>query len=69
MSEEHQQAHEREFNAVMARFGIDVPAERCGGALHGFMELREFAELLRQPREVTSEPAAVFDLNVVLRGE
>jgi hypothetical protein len=60
---------EREFDEIMAARGIVVPAERKAGAVAGYAELKRLAELVRQPLDVESEPAGVFDLGAVLRAD
>ena len=60
---------EREFDEVMAARDIVVPADRKAGALAGYAELKRLAELVRQPLDVESEPAGVFDLAVLLRSD
>jgi hypothetical protein len=58
-----------EFEFLMAKNEINVPADRWDGALAAYSELKKMASLLRQPREVESEPANVFNLHALLRGQ
>jgi hypothetical protein len=67
-SEMDRQALEREFDFLMVKHGIVVPAERRDGALSAFLELRRMAALLRNSRDASSEPAYIFSLPAVLRG-
>lgn len=69
MNVEHQEAQEREFDMLMARYGVDVPPDRRVGALAVFRELTRMAELLRQPREAADEPSNIFSLHSILRDE
>ena len=60
---------EREFDFEMERCGVVVPADRRQGAIAGYLELKRMAGLLRQPREPESEPANIFSMQAILRGE
>ena len=58
-----------EFDVIMNSAGLKVPADRRTGTLAAYRELKRMAELLRQPRDETSEPAAIFSLEAILREE
>lgn len=49
-----------EFDVVMRMSGIEVPDELRAGTLAGYAELRRMVALLRVPRHVESEPAAMY---------
>ena len=68
MSADECKSHEREFDLLMARLGIDVPSDRRVGALAVYLELKRMAVLLRQPRDAESEPSNIFSLDAILRG-
>jgi len=59
---------EREFDALIARTGATVPADRRAGCLVGYEDLKRMCALLRQERGADSEPANVYSLDVILRG-
>lgn len=61
------QTLEREFDAVMAKEGIVIPADWRQGALDGYVDARRWTALLRNGRPPESEPAAVYDLIAILR--
>jgi hypothetical protein len=60
---------EQAFDILLAARGIEVPAERRSGTLAAYCELAGLAERLRQPRNAESEPANIFSLTAILRGE
>jgi hypothetical protein len=62
MSSEYRRALEQEFDALMARIGATVPAERKAGIIGCCEELRRYAALVRQPRGAGAEPANVYSL-------
>ena len=55
-----QAALEAEFDTLMARAGIVVPAALRAGALAAFADLRGQLALLHAPMQHTEEPAHVF---------
>jgi hypothetical protein len=62
MSTEERRALEQEFDALMARIGAVVPADRRAGTIDCCAEVRRMAELVRQPRSAAAEPANVYSL-------
>ena len=60
-------ALEQEFNVLMARAGVVVPADRRAGAVAGFKDLRRMAALLHGHRPATSEPSNIFILTPFIR--
>jgi hypothetical protein len=60
-------ALEQEFNILMARAGLVVPADRRAGSVAGFKDLRRMAVLLHEQRPATSEPSNVFSLTPFIR--
>ena len=54
------EALEAEFNVLMARAGLTIPAERRADFLQDFADLREQLALLHQRRPATVEPANVY---------
>jgi hypothetical protein len=57
-----------EFDALMKRSGMTVPAGLEQATFAGYLDLRRMAAILRQPRQVDSEPANVFVMEAFLRG-
>lgn len=62
MEGEDDVALEREFEALMAKAGANVPADRKAGVLAGYKDMKRLAALLRQPRTEADEPSNVFSL-------
>ena len=54
-----------EFDLLMHRAGLSVPAERRAQMLPAYAELRDQVELLRGPRTAAAEPSNVFRLHPV----
>ena len=54
------EALEREFDVLMARAGLTIPAERRAGYLQDFADLREQLALLHERRPETVEPANTY---------
>jgi hypothetical protein len=52
-----------EFDTLMVRAGLTIPAERRAQVLGGYAELRDQVELLRGPRTAAAEPSNVFRLH------
>lgn len=57
-----------EFDTLMARAGITVPADRRAGILDGYADLRGQMALLHGRYSHVSEPANVFRVTPVERG-
>jgi hypothetical protein len=55
-------ALEREFDVVMRKAGLSVPAERRAGTLAAYADMQRMAAILRQPRDATHEPSNIFSL-------
>lgn len=61
MNGRDERALDAEFDLVMARAGVRVPAEWRAGAVASYAELMLLADLLRPAdRPVGSEPSAVY---------
>jgi hypothetical protein len=67
MSTEDKTALDGEFDALMARAGVVVPADRKAGVVAGFEDLRRLTALLRQPRTAASEPSNIYSLKPFIR--
>ena len=67
MSTDDRRALEQEFDAVMARIGAVVPADRKAGTIGCCAEVRRMAALVRQPRSAAAEPANVYSLKPMRR--
>jgi hypothetical protein len=63
MSESQDEALGHEFDAIMARSGIVVPADWRTGAIVCYRDLKRMASLLRQPGIIASEPSNVYRLS------
>ncbi|MCW3475321.1 hypothetical protein [Limobrevibacterium gyesilva] len=55
-------ALEAEFDCLVARAGVTVPADRRAGSLAAYADFRAQLALLRGPRTHTAEPSNVFRL-------
>ena len=53
---------EREFDALMAKAGANVPPDRKAGVLAGYREIKRMTALLRRPRTAAAEPSAIYSL-------
>jgi hypothetical protein len=62
MSTEERRALEQEFDALVARIGAVVPADRKAGVIACCEELRRMTALVRQPRSPAAEPSNVYSL-------
>jgi hypothetical protein len=62
MSTEERRALEQEFDALVARIGAVVPADRKAGVIACCEELRRMTALVRQPRDAAAEPSNVYSL-------
>ena len=62
MSTEDKRAIEQEFDALAARIGAIVPADRKAGVITCCEELRRMTALVHGPRSPTVEPANVYSL-------
>jgi hypothetical protein len=62
MSTEGRSALEQEFDALAARIGAIVPADRKAGVIACCEELRRMTALVHGPRSPTVEPANVYSL-------
>jgi hypothetical protein len=62
MSTEESRAMEQEFDALAARIGAIVPADRKAGLLACCEELRRLTALVHGPRSPAVEPANVYSL-------
>jgi len=62
MSIEGKRAMEQEFDALVARIGAIVPADRKAGVIACCEELRRMTALVRGPRSPTVEPANVYSI-------
>jgi hypothetical protein len=51
-----------EFDCLMARAGITIPAARREGVLAAFADMRQQIALLHAPRSAVVEPSNVFRL-------
>ena len=59
---------EAEFDLLMQRAGLTVPAERRAQVLPAYAELRDQVELLRGPRTAAAEPSNIFRLHPLKAG-
>jgi hypothetical protein len=64
MTDESSQADEREFDFLMARAGIAIPADRRAGTLKGFVEIRAHVRRLWELK-TEAEPMPIFKLKPV----
>ena len=59
---------ERELDALLAKAGADVPADRKAGIVAGYRDMRRLASLLRQPMTAADEPSNIFRLEDAKQG-
>lgn len=62
MSTEERRAMEQEFDALTARLGAVVPADRKAGVVACCEELRRMTALVHGPRSPTVEPANIYSV-------
>lgn len=62
MSTENRRSLEQEFDALTARIGAIVPADRKAGVIACCEELRRMTALVHGPRSAAVEPANVYSL-------
>jgi len=62
MSTEDRRALEQEFDALTARIGAIVPADRKAGVVACCEELRRMTALVHGPRSPAVEPANIYSL-------
>ena len=62
MSTEERRALEQEFDALTARIGAIVPADRKAGTVACCEELRRMTALVHGPRSPAVEPANVYSI-------
>jgi hypothetical protein len=62
MSTEDRRALEQEFDALTARIGAIVPADRKAGVIACCEEVRRMTALVRGPRSAAVEPANIYSL-------
>ncbi len=58
-----------ELAFLLNHAGHDVPADRMTAILAGYRDLKTMLALLRQPRTAANEPANVYSLETITRGE
>jgi len=64
----HEESIELEFNLIVQRAGLSIPADRKNGMLEAYMDLRRMTGLIRLPRPVANEPSNTFSLSSFMRG-
>ena len=62
-------AVEQEFDMLMAKAGVELPADRKAGAIAGYKDMKRMAALLRQPRTAADEPSNVYSLTGFVRSK
>jgi hypothetical protein len=62
-------AIEQEFDMLMAKAGIELPADRRAGVIAGYKDMKRMAALLRQPRTAANEPSNVYSLMGFVRSK
>lgn len=67
MITEERRALEQEFDALTARIGAIVPADRKAGVIACCEEIRRMTALVRGPRSPAAEPANVYSLKPTKR--
>jgi len=62
-------AVDQEFDVLMAKAGVELPADRKAGVVAGYKDMKRMAALLRQPRTAADEPSNVYSLTGFLRSK
>jgi hypothetical protein len=60
-------AVEQEFDILMTKAGVELPADRKAGIIAGYKDIRRMAALLRQPRTAADEPSNIYSLTAWCR--
>ena len=55
-------AIEQELDMLMAKAGVELPAERRAGVIAGYKDMKRVAALLRQSRTAADETSNIFRL-------
>jgi len=58
----------KEFEAMAARSGLTIPADRQQMMFETFLDFRKVLERLHGPRDHTAETGHVFSVDHVVRG-
>ncbi len=62
-------AIEQEFDVLMTKAGVELPADRKAGAIAGYKDMKRLAAALRQPRTAADEPSNVYSLTCFARSK
>jgi hypothetical protein len=62
-------AVEQEFDVLMAKAGVVLPADRKAGAIAVYKDMKRMAALLRRPRTAADEPSNIYSLTGFARSE
>jgi hypothetical protein len=62
-------AVEQEFDLLMAKAGVELPAGRRAGAIAGYKDMKRLVAVLRQPRTAADEPSNVYSLTGFARSK
>ena len=60
-------AVEQEFDTLMSKAGVALPADRKAGVVAGYKDIKHMAALLRQPRTAADEPSNIYSLTASSR--
>ena len=60
-------AVEQEFDTLMSKAGVALPADRKAGVVAGYKDIKRMAALLRQPRTAADEPSNIYSLTASSR--
>jgi hypothetical protein len=55
-------AIEQEFDMLMTKAGVELPADRRAGVIAGYKDMKRMAALLRQRRTAADEPSNIYSL-------
>jgi hypothetical protein len=53
---------EQEFDVLMTKGGVEVPADRKAGVIAGYKDIRRMVARLRQPRTAADEHSNIYSL-------
>jgi len=61
-------AIEQEFDMLMTKAGINLPADRRAGVIAGYKDMKRVAALLRQGLTAADETANIYSLAAFMQG-
>jgi hypothetical protein len=66
-TDDNDAAFEQEFDMLMTKAGVELPADRRVGVIAGYKDMKRMAALLRQRRTAADEPSNIYSLTGFVR--